>query len=185
MLSALTARAATTVATAQTNAVTSTPCEKGCDDQCKVPGANRGPCCDKPGCDARIVDFDTRPLITSPKAINNLGGYGPQRDANGTRTVDGGTLAEEMRLPEAGSFIDRGNLNGVPNAVVVFDVVITAIGESASGRKAGPYHPRNTDYNGIYTHKKYDVGKKADIISINFGPCVCSACRMGVCWLGW
>ena len=133
---------------------------KGCDNKCKVPGANRGACCDKPGCDKRTVDFDTRTLLTSPKAINNLGGQGPDKGK-----------AEEMRFPEAGSFIDRDGLNGAKNARIKFDVVITAIDKSASGRKAGPYKPRNSDYNGIYTHRKYDVGEKADILSINFGQC--------------
>ena len=152
---------------------------KGCDGNCKVPGPNRGACCDKPGCDARTVDFDTRALLTNPKAINNLGGYGPDKDANGKLTIDGGTLPREMRFPEAGSFIDIDNLNGMANAKIVFDVVITVIAKSASGRTGGPYKLRNSDYNGIYTHAKHDVGHKADIISINFGLCyVCDA--MGV-----
>ena len=81
-----------------------------------------------------------------------------------------------MRFPEAGSFIDKDNLNGVANAKIVFDVVITVIAKSASGRTGGPYQLRNADYNGIYTHTKHDVGHKADIISINFGLCyVCDA----------
>ena len=152
---------------------------KGCDDKCKVPGPNRGACCDKPGCETRTVDFDTRALLTNPKAINNLGGYGPDKDANGKLTIDGGTLPREMRFPEAGSFIDRDNLNGVANAKIVFDVVITIIAKSASGRTGGTYQPRNSDYNGIYRHKKHNVGAKADILSINFGACnVCDA--MGV-----
>ena len=149
---------------------------KGCDGNCKVPGPNRGACCDKPGCDARTVDFDTRALVTNPKAINNLGGYGPDKDADGKLTIDGGTLPREMRFPAAGSFIDKDNLNGVANAKIVFDVVITVIAKSASGRTGGPYQPRNADYNGIYTHKNHDIGDKADIVSINFGLCyVCNA----------
>ena len=117
------------------------------------------------------MDFDTRALVTNPKAINNLGGHGPDKDANGKLTVNGGTLAREMRFPEAGSFIDKDNLNGVANAKIVFDVVITVIAKSASGRTGGPYQPRNSDYNGIYTHKKHDIGDKADIVEINFGSC--------------
>ena len=74
-----------------------------------------------------------------------------------------------MRFPEAGSFVDTENLNGVPDAVIVFDVVITVIGESASGRKAGVYQPKTPSINGIYTNSKYDVGDKADVIAINFG----------------
>ena len=118
---------------------------KGCDDKCKVPGPNRGACCDKPGCETRTVDFDTRAILTNPKALNNLGGHGPDKDANGKLTIDGGTLPREMRFPEAGSFIDRDNLNGVANAKIVFDVVITVITKSASGRTGGHYQPRNSD----------------------------------------
>ena len=110
-------------------------------------------------------------MLTNPRAINNLGGRGPDKDVDGKLTVDGGTLPSEMRFPEAGSFIDEDNLNGVANALIVFDVVITVIDTSASGRTGGTYQPRNTDYNGIYTHKKYDVGNKADIVSLNFGSC--------------
>ena len=142
---------------------------KGCDGKCKVPGANRGPCCDEPGCDMSTVDFDSRAMLNNPKAINNLGGYGPDKDSNNQLTVDGGSLAKEMRFPEAGSFVDTENLNGVPDAVIVFDLVITVIGESASGRKAGVYQPKTPSINGIYTNSNYDVGDKADLIAINFG----------------
>ena len=132
---------------------------KGCDGKCKVAGANRGACCDKPGCDTRTVDFDTRAILTNnPKAVNNLGGFGPDTD-----------LAAEMRFPEAGKFVDKENLNGVPDAVIVFDLVVTVIGESASGRKGGVYQPKSPLINGIYTNPKYDVGDKADVIAINFG----------------
>merc|ERR1711934_816232 len=102
----------TTPPTTHYTTTPTTPCVVGCDGKCKVPGPNRGACCDKPGCDARTVDFDTRALLTNPKAINNLGGYGPDKDANGKLTIDGGTLPREMRFPEAGSFIDKDNLNG-------------------------------------------------------------------------
>ena len=62
------------------------------------------------------------------------------------------------------------------NAKIVFDVVITIIAKSASGRTGGPYQPRNSDYNGIYRSKKHNVGAKADILSMNFGACyVCDA----------
>ena len=77
----------------------------------------------------------------------------------------------EMRFPEAGSFVDKDNLNGVPDATIVFDVVITAIETSASGRKAGAYVPQSATVNGIYADPKNDVGDKADIIAINFGAC--------------
>ena len=137
---------------------------KGCDNKCKVLGTNRGPCCDKPGCDTRTVEFDTRSLLNNSKAVNNIGGHGPQ-------TADGGNLAEEMRLPEAGSFIDTDSLNGVADATIVFDVVITAINTSASGRNGGTYQPKTPAISGIYKDPRHDVGDKADIIAINFGEC--------------
>ena len=84
-----------------------------------------------------------------------------------------------MRFPAAGSFIDKDNLNGVANATIVFDVVITVVAKSASGRTGGPYQPRNVDYNGIYTHKKHNIGDKADIVEINFGLCYVSRCNGG------
>ena len=143
--------------------MTTTTCAvKGCDNKCKGSGTNRGPCCDQPGCDTRTVDFDTRVMLTNPKAVNNLGGYGPQ-------TADGANLAAEMRFPEAGFFVDEDGLNGVSGARIDFDVVITAINASASGRNAGNYQPKSPTVNGIYTDSRYDVGDKADIVAINFG----------------
>ena len=159
---------------------TTSPCVKGCDAKCKVPGGlNRGACCaqDKPGCSIKTVDFDTRTMLTHPKAMNNLGGYGPDKDVNGKLTIDGGTLPKLMRFPEAGSFIDTDNLNGVANAKITFDVVISVVTKSASGRTGGPYKPRNADYNGIYKPSKFDVGDKADIVEINFGPFYIFWCR--------
>ena len=80
-------------------------------------------------------------------------------------------MAAEIRLPEAGSFIDTDSLNGVPDATIVFDVVITVINASASGRNGGTYQPKVPTVNGIYTDSRYDVGDKADIVAINFGEC--------------
>ena len=80
-------------------------------------------------------------------------------------------MAAEMRFPEAGFFVDEDGLNGVSGARIDFDVVITAINASASGRNAGNYQPKSPTVNGIYTDSRYDVGDKADIVAINFGEC--------------
>ena len=158
------------------------PCtEIGCDDKCKVPGPNRGPCCDKPGCELKTVDFDTSALVDSPDRVNNLGGYGPQKDDNDQLTIDGGSLAREMRLPASGSFVDTDGLNGVKDAVIVFDSVLYSVAESASGRKVGAYKPKKAEANGIYRNPKFDIGNKADIVQVNFGQCCCCCvCSNGV-----